>query len=130
MTLDSTSAAAVNSTAPLGCSGSQIIHCLSFASLSQLLTSRLGLIAGFVIILVVKYVSSPWRSVPLGPKGLPMLGNALQLQDKRWMFDKACKLGFGALESVFVDSAVSSLSDLWPRTYDVPECPWPANHRH
>ena len=38
-----------------------------------------------------------------------MLGNALQLQDKRWMFDKACKLEFGALESVFVDSAVSSL---------------------
>ena len=69
-------------------------HWLSFAAVSQLLTPRVGFILGLVIILVVKYATSPWRKVPPGPKGLPILGNALQLKDRRWMFEKQCKLNF------------------------------------
>lgn len=69
--------------------------------LSQLLTPRLIFIATLVIILVVKYERSPWRKVPPGPKGLPILGNAFQLQDKGWMFGRECKRKYGSSNSVF-----------------------------
>ena len=75
---------------------------LSYASLSQLLTPSLGLIASLVAILVAQYVRSPWRKVPPGPKGLPILGNALQLQDKGWMFGRECKRKFGSSNCAFL----------------------------
>ena len=65
------------------------------ASLSQFLTPPLGLIGALVVILVAQYVRSPWRKVPPGPKGLPILGNALQLQNKDWMFGRVYKRKFG-----------------------------------
>jgi hypothetical protein len=74
---------------------------LSHDSLSQSLTPRLGLFVSLVIILVAQYVRSPWRKVPPGPKGLPVLGNALQLQNKDWMYEKDCKRKFGSSNSTF-----------------------------
>ncbi|KAI9508275.1 cytochrome P450 [Russula earlei] len=68
---------------------------LSFASVSPILGPRLGLITiTLVVILAVKYAWSPWRRVPPGPKGLPVLGNILQLKDKQWMFGRDCKRDF------------------------------------
>ena len=66
-----------------------------FASLSQLSTTHLALTATLFIILVAHYIRSPWRKVPPGPKGLPILGNAFQLQNKGWMFESECKQKFG-----------------------------------
>ena len=74
---------------------------LCLASLSQRLTPRLGLIVTLVVILVTQYVRSPWRKVPPGPKGFPILGNALQLQDKGWMFGRECKRKFGSSKHTF-----------------------------
>ena len=60
--------------------------------LPGLLVGRIGLLVGLLaVILAVRYVRSPWRSVPPGPRGLPILGNALQLKDKTWMFRRHCK---------------------------------------
>ena len=102
---------------------------LSQASLSQLLTPSLGLIATLVAILVAQYVRSPWRRVPPGPKGLPILGNALQLQNKGWMFGRECKQKFGTSDSVFffADSAILWIDHTTLRTYNVSECAWPAH---
>ena len=66
---------------------------------SQLVTPRLSLFATLVIILVAQYIRSPWRKVPPGPKGLPILGNALQLRDKDWMYRTECKRKFGSSSS-------------------------------
>ena len=53
-----------------------------FATISQLKTPHIGLILSLVIVLATRYARSPWRKVPPSPKGLPILGNALQLSDK------------------------------------------------
>jgi len=74
---------------------------LLLSSVSQLSTTHLALTATLVIILVARYVRSPWRKVPPGPKGLPILGNAFELQNKGWMFESECKRKFGPDNSVF-----------------------------
>lgn len=58
----------------------------------QLANTQIGVaILGLVAILVVRYVRSPWRHVPPGPRGLPFIGNAFELQDKSWLFTQECK---------------------------------------
>ncbi|KAF5343597.1 hypothetical protein D9757_013684 [Collybiopsis confluens] len=32
-----------------------------------------------------RYVNSPWRRLPPGPRGLPFLGNALDLSQHQWL---------------------------------------------
>jgi len=60
--------------------------------LPGLLIDHIGLLASLLaVVLAVRYVRSPWRNVPPGPRGLPILGNALQLKDKTWMFRRDCK---------------------------------------
>ena len=72
-------------------------------NLSQLLipTGSIGLVTTLIVILVARYIRSPWRKVPPGPKGLPILGHALRLSDKSWMFEKDVKRKFGVCKSIF-----------------------------
>src|SRR6266850_6229237 len=103
---------------------------LPFAALSQLLTLRVCVVLSLVIIITAQYVRSPWRKVPPGPKGLPILGNALQLKDKRWMFEKDCKQKFGMPRLHFRRLPDSSgLPERDHRKYHVSECAWPAHYR-
>ena len=85
-------------------------HCLSFSVFSQLLTAHVGFVLGLVVILAAQYANSPWRKVPPGPKGLPILGNALQLNDKRWMFEKDCKRNFRMSNPIFTQSCDTTSS--------------------
>ena len=127
MTLDNISA---DSATPLG---SAVLHIpfLSFASqaVSHALTPCVGLILSLLIILAAQYARSPWRRVPPGPRGLPVLGNALQLKDKGWMFGKDCKRKFGVSSSTFSQSSVLCIYQQNSRTHNVPEYPGPAHNR-
>ena len=62
--------------------------------------SRISFITALVIFLVVRYVKSPWRKVPPGPKGLPFIGHAFRLCDKDWMFEKDIKRKFRASNTI------------------------------
>ena len=69
---------------------------LQLQSASALLeTKSLGILLGLVIIFTIGYIRSPWRKLPPSPRRLPILGNALQLRDKRWLLSKDCKDRFG-----------------------------------
>ena len=92
-------------TTPLNCTTTRSIYCHLFASFSALFTPNVGLVTTLVIILAAQYVRSPWRRVPPGPKGFPILGNAFQLSNKRWMFQKECKRDFGMSIYHFVNTA-------------------------
>lgn len=43
------------------------------------------------LILLVRYLRSPWRRVPPGPRGLPIIGNALEARNKAWLFKEDCQ---------------------------------------
>ena len=54
-----------------------------------------GALLGLVVIFSVYYSKSPWRKLPPRPRGLPIIGNALQAMDKSWLVSKDCKERFG-----------------------------------
>src|SRR5260221_14495661 len=72
--------------------------CLGFLFnnlLGELFTNYIGLfVALFATVVFVRYIRSPWRSVPPGPRGLPILGNVIQLRDKKWLLGPDCKHAF------------------------------------
>ena len=77
---------------------SSFFHYILFARVRDVIATRNGLtiVLCIVAVLVVRYLKNPWRFVPPGPRGLPIIGNALQLQDKTWLFERDCKQKFSA----------------------------------
>ena len=83
---------------------SALFHRLSFDRVLQFSTSHVGLaVLGFAVILLTQYLRSPWRRVPPGPWGFPIVGNASKLQDKTWLFGQDCKQKYSTF-SIFTDT--------------------------
>jgi hypothetical protein len=61
-------------------------------SLSQLFhwvkenqTRALGILLGFIVLHTAHYVTSPYRKLPPGPRGYPIIGNVLELRSQQWL---------------------------------------------
>jgi hypothetical protein len=54
-----------------------------------------GILAGCAVLFTVRYLQSPWRKLPPGPRGIPLLGNALEMRSKQWLNFMKWKEEFG-----------------------------------
>jgi len=106
---------------------SSLFHRLSFDCVREVATTHVGLLVlGFAVILVTRFVRSPWRRVPPGPWGLPIIGNAAKLQDKTWLFGQDCKQKYQDMvylsalgQPVLVLNSLKSASDLLDRRANI-----------
>ena len=45
----------------------------------------IGAILGLVVLYTARYLASPYRKVPPGPRGYPIIGNLLELKPGQWL---------------------------------------------
>jgi hypothetical protein len=45
----------------------------------------IGAILGLVVLYTARYFASPYRKVPPGPRGYPIIGNLLELKPGQWL---------------------------------------------
>jgi hypothetical protein len=76
-----------------------------------------GIAIGLVIFLTIRYFQSPWRKLPPGPTGLPLIGNVLEIRSKQWLNFMRWKREFGPLLSGFSSYFLIPL-----RRHFLPQC--------
>jgi hypothetical protein len=48
-------------------------------------TFSIGVILGLIVLYAVRFLTSPFRKVPPGPRGYPVIGNLLEMKAGQWL---------------------------------------------
>ncbi|KAI0265535.1 cytochrome P450 [Gloeopeniophorella convolvens] len=70
-------------------------------------TLSLGIVCGFLVLATTHYYLSPYRKLPPGPRGYPIIGNALDLSSKQWLKFTEWKRQYG--DVVYLNAAGQSV---------------------
>ena len=72
----------------------------AYSSAIQYPALLLAVAVNLLAFLVFRYINSPWRKVPPGPVGYPVIGSAHRFFDSPWLFHECPKYGTLSLDSV------------------------------
>jgi hypothetical protein len=48
-------------------------------------TSLIGAVLGLILLAAARYLASPYRMLPRGPPGYPIIGNLLDMRGAQWL---------------------------------------------
>ena len=64
--------------------GMPVVFQLSQSAKEEKILS-LGILLSLILLFAAQYVTSPYRKLPPGPRGYPIIGNALELRSHQWL---------------------------------------------